>query len=87
MKTYDLTKAKKDNELNIGKELERYELILDYFNENPKRVENNESYLMEITDRLVDISIFNKKISFIIKDLSSKLLKDFLNKNHGYEYL
>lgn len=84
MKIYDLGRVKFETQNFITNELERYKLILDYFDKYPQRIKPNEDYLIELSDRLIELSVYNQKISSDIKKLSSKLLEDFLSKNENY---
>lgn len=76
-------------ELPPETEFERYKIILQYFNENPKRIEieQNKRYLTKVIDRSIELSMFDKKVSQNLRDLISETLKDFLDKNNEYEYI
>lgn len=82
-----ITEFPEFKKLSPETEFESYKIILQYFNENPKRIEPNERYLTEVIDRLIELSMFDKKAPQDLKDLISKTLKDFLDKNNEYEYI
>jgi len=84
IKTIEFPEYKK---LSGETEFERYKIILQYFNENPERIEPNERYLTEVIDRLTDLSMFDKKVPQNLRDLIFTTLQDFLKQNNGYEYI
>ena len=71
-------------QVDTAKELERYNLIADYYKENDSeellRAEFNEDYLFMITDRLWDIS--KEEISKQSKNLTLKLFNFFAEKSN-----
>lgn len=69
------------NYKKIENELERFEIISDYYRENPSRREPNESYLIEITDRLIEICFSEKDTPKNIEAKSTELLKFFGKKS------
>ena len=62
-------------------ELDRYDIISQYYKENPSRSESNEDYFIDITDRLVDISFSEQDIPKNIRRKSYELLKFFGKKS------
>lgn len=86
IKTIEFLEAKK---LPIEKEFEIYQKIFQYINENPDVVRLEERYVTKVVDRLIEMYLFDKKVPQNLRDVISKTLEDFLNKNkdNGYKYV
>jgi hypothetical protein len=64
----------------IEKELERYDIIINYYNENPQRITDyNKRFLLMITERLEEVSKLKIPSELKIKSLIQKLNFFWLN--------
>lgn len=83
------TEFPEPQELLIEKEFERYKIILQHLSQHPERIRLEERYVTKVVDRLIELSMFNERVSQNLRDSISEALEDFLNKNkdNGYHYI
>ena len=74
-------KGKFNESEELEKELSRYTLIKEDYIQNRGREDFNNSYLLEITDRLIEISFSDETIPEELQKKSDELLEFFAAKS------